>query len=152
MTVQTYSLKVAGKGHQLSEHFTLGEFACHDGSDLVKVCPELIAVLEQIRAWAFDVIKRPAVVKITSGYRTHAYNHKIGGAAQSQHCEGIAADIQVGFWADDKKTELKFVKPETVLHALEDGSITGSRFVGGLGLYRSWLHVDVRGKQARWTG
>lgn len=34
--------------------------------------------------------------KITSGYRTEAHNHAVGGSRNSSHMKGLAADIACG--------------------------------------------------------
>ena len=34
--------------------------------------------------------------KITSGYRTEAHNHAVGGSRSSSHMKGLAADIACG--------------------------------------------------------
>ena len=46
MAVKTYSVKKLGKDYKVSEHFTLGEFQCSDGSDKVKINSNLLAFLE----------------------------------------------------------------------------------------------------------
>ena len=86
--IHAYS-KAASGGKQLSAHFKVREFACGDGSDAVLVAPRLVMVLETIRAHF------GAPVVIHSGYRTPQYNAKVNGAAHSQHCYGMAADISV---------------------------------------------------------
>ena len=37
--------------------------------------------------------EKVGAIRINSGYRTPAYNKQIGGATNSQHCRGEAADI-----------------------------------------------------------
>ena len=86
--VRTYSKKRDG-GDSLSGHFRVREFACHDGSDEILIDDRLVDYLERIRNWA------GAPVRITSGYRTPAYNKKVGGAGSSYHTKGRAADIVV---------------------------------------------------------
>ena len=80
---------------------------------------------------------------ILSGYRSPAYNEKIGGKPASQHMSGRAADIVVaGMSADDVYA---------VIEALLD---SGEIAIGGLGQYDDFCHVDVRespdGHVARW--
>lgn len=70
----------------LSPHFSLSEFACHDGTP-GHPTPALIVALEKLRS----IIGRP--IRIVSGYRTPAYNKKIGGAPDSRHTHNDAADI-----------------------------------------------------------
>ena len=128
--IHAYS-KAASGGKQLSAHFKVREFACGDGSDAVLVAPRLVMVLETIRAH----FGTPAVIH--SGYRTPQYNAKVNGAAHSQHCYGMAADISVSGQ-----------KPETVAafarQLMPDW--------GGVGKYASFTHIDVREAKADWTG
>lgn len=89
MAVKTYSIKKNGLNYKISEHFTLSEMACKDGSDAVLVAEELMKKLEKLRSYGNFTIT------INSGYRTVAYNKKIGGATGSLHTKGYAADIIV---------------------------------------------------------
>jgi uncharacterized protein YcbK (DUF882 family) len=91
MAVKTYYVSKLGKKYKISEHFTLQEFQCSDGSDKVLVSDELLAKLEQLRAWLSGTV----TIGINSGYRTTSYNKKIGGATNSNHTQGLAADIVV---------------------------------------------------------
>lgn len=123
----------------LTAHFSLGEFFCRDGS-----CPpdehlpnvkELAEQLEILRR----AIKKPIV--IVSGYRTPAWNAKVKGAGASQHMLGKAADIRVaGMYSSE------------VHAAIESQILRGRMKNGGLGLYSTWVHYDVRNKPARWRG
>ena len=88
MTVNIYSLKKDGN-KKLSENFTVKEFKCNDGSDKIKIDLNNVSNLQKIRNHFGKSIK------ITSGYRTAAYNAKIGGSKNSYHCKGQAADIVV---------------------------------------------------------
>lgn len=115
----------------LSDHFKVNEFACKDGTDTVFISPALVTTLEQIRKH-FDV---PVI--INSGYRTEAYNKKVGGAAYSQHKYGTAADIVV-----------KGVTPAEVAKYAET-ILVG---MGGIGIYNSFTHIDVRKIKSRWKG
>lgn len=78
-----------------------------------------------------------AAVTINSGYRSVSYNKKIKGAQFSQHQYGMAADIQV-----------KGVKPEDV-YAYAEKLMPKT---GGIGLYETFVHVDVRKPKSRWKG
>lgn len=89
MAVKTVSIKTLGRDYKISPHFKLSEMACKDGSDKVLYSTELMAKLEELRAYG------GFTVSINSGYRTPAYNKKIGGASRSQHRFGTAADIVV---------------------------------------------------------
>lgn len=84
----------------ITPHFTLDEMivsqlAARDGFDNTPP-PEaranlhlLCCALEQVRA-LFD-----APIIVSSGYRSEQVNRVIGGAANSQHIQGLAADFTV---------------------------------------------------------
>ena len=128
--IHAYS-KAASGGKQLSAHFKVREFACGDGSDAVLVAPRLVMVLETIRAH-FD-----APVVIHSAYRTQQYNAKVNGAAHSQHCYGMAADISIkGHAPAEVAAFARTLMPDW----------------GGVGVYDSFCHIDVRETKADWKG
>ena len=108
---------------RLSKHFKREEFACQCGCDFDTVDARLIEVLEMVRG----EYKQP--ITITSGCRCPEHNYKIGGAKDSQHTLGRAADIKV-----------KGVEPEKVYDFLAHGFKNQL----GLGLYSGWVHVDTR--------
>lgn len=126
VNVKGYSLAKDGT-KQITKNFKVREFACKDGSDVVFVADELANVLQQIR----DHFGK--AITINSGYRTPAYNKKIGGATYSQHMYGTAADIVVSG-----------VKPSDV-YAYANGLLKA----GGVGKYDTFTHVDVREVKSR---
>ena len=130
--INAYSLKKDGE-KKLSSNFKVKEFACKDGSDAVLVAPRLVMVLQSIRSHF------GAPITINSAYRTPQYNQKVGGAAQSQHCYGTAADITV-----------KGVDVETVA-AYARKIMTDW---GGVGVYKAqgFTHIDVRETRSDWNG
>ena len=130
LKVMPYSLSLAGN-KALSKNFKVREFRCHDGTDTVFIADELVDLLQKIR----DHYGKP--VCINSGYRTEAWNKANGGAAQSQHKYGRAADIHIDG-----------VTPKALAAYVE--SIMPS--TGGIGIYKSCTHVDVRANRARWNG
>ena len=78
-------------------------------------------------------------ITINSGYRSPKHNAKIGGAKNSQHLTGKAADIAVqGF------------TPKQVAEVIENLISQGKMTQGGLGVYSTWIHYDIRGTKARW--
>ena len=129
-TVRVYS-KAKDGAVKLSANFKVSEFACKDGSDTVFISPGLITVLQKIR----DHFGKPVI--ITSAYRNDAYNKKVGGADYSQHKYGTAAD-----------TYINGVSPATIAEFVE----TIMPNTGGIGIYSSFVHVDVRADRARWCG
>lgn len=128
MSVKTYSLKKDGN-KKLSDNFTVSEFRCKDGSDKILIDTELVNILQKIR----NHFGKP--VTINSAYRNATYNKKIGGASRSQHVYGTATDIVV-----------QGVKPELVAQYAE--YLMPNK--GGIGLYSTFTHVDVRANRSRW--
>lgn len=126
--IHAYS-KAASGGKQLSAHFKVREFACGDGSDAVLVAPRLVMVLETIR----DHFGAPVVIQ--SAYRTPQHNAKVNGAAHSQHCYGMAADISIKSHAPAEVAAFaRALMPDW----------------GGVGVYDSFCHIDVREAKADW--
>lgn len=110
----------------LSAHFSRREFDCKDGTR-ANPHPALIAGLERLRTVAGN---RP--VHIVSGFRTVAWNRRVGGVPRSQHLYNRAADI-----------------PEGLV------TLAQARAVGfsGVGHKNGWAtHVDVRpGRFTSWS-
>ena len=124
---------------QLSKNFKKSEFKCRDGSEvpdeLMDNLKDLVENLQIIR----DAIGKP--IRIISGYRSPKYNRKIGGARKSQHMKAKAADMVI-----------KGMKPVEV-HRIVTGLIKEGKIKkGGVGLYKYFVHYDVRGFNARWKG
>ena len=127
--VKVYS-KAKDGAKALSANFKVREFACSDGSDPVLIAPELVTLLQKIR----DHFGRPVV--INSAYRTAAHNKKVGGATYSQHLYGMAADIKI-----------TGVTPLAVAQYAQ--TLLPNK--GGVGLYKSFTHMDVRAGKSRWN-
>lgn len=89
MAIKTYYVSKLGRDYQISPHFKLREFQSKDGADKVLISDELLAKLEELRAYGGFVIT------INSGYRSAAHNKKVGGASNSSHTRGLAADVKV---------------------------------------------------------
>lgn len=81
---------------------------------------------------------------VLSGWRSDAYNRKIGGARASQHVPGRAGDFRT------PGKSARYVHG-VVLELYESGKLP---HLGGLGLYPGFVHLDVRPgtRLARWTG
>jgi lysozyme len=96
--------------------------------------PSLLAVTK-VADEARHRIGRP--LRINSAYRNAAYNRAIGGASASIHMRGGALDLSGS--------------PAT-LHKILTQMRREGLFRGGIGKYRTFVHVDVRGKNADWQG
>jgi uncharacterized protein YcbK (DUF882 family) len=119
-------LSQVGKDFKLSRSFTLGELASKDGADIVIVHPALLIGLQALR----DVIGKP--IRINSGFRSIEWNKSIGGASNSLHTLGLAADV--------------VVDGVTPIHI---ASIARDLGFGGVKAYPTFTHVDV-GKIRTW--
>jgi len=122
---------------KLAENFYLSEFNCKDGTEVpckylqnVKILAENLQVLR-------GYFGKP--IYINSSYRTPRHNKKIGGATHSQHLTASAADIRI-----DGVTSINI--KDAIVTLISQGKMTE----GGIGLYNSFLHFDIRGTKARW--
>ena len=128
MGVQTYSLKADG-GKQVSADFKVREFRCRDGSDEVLISDRLVKLLQKIRSH----FGKPVI--LNSAYRTQTHNAAVGGSPKSQHLLGNAADIVIeGVSPLETAQYVEFLQPAS----------------GGIGVYQTFTHVDVRTDRSRW--
>ena len=130
MAIKAYS-KAKDGNKKLSTNFRVREFACTDGSDPIFIDSDLVNVLQKVRTHFGKS------VTITSAYRTPTRNKTVGGTTYSQHLYGTAADIKVSG-----------VSPKKVAQYVEK-LLPNS---GGIGIYSTFTHVDVRKTKSRWNG
>ena len=108
----------------LSDHFDLAAFSCPDncgfGQKAADISEELIEVLESMRSQIGPLV-------INSGCRCRKHNQEIGGASDSAHLYGLAADIEC--------------RDSHACYAL----VTEALFCGitRIGLERGCIHIDV---------
>jgi len=121
-----------------TEHFSLAEF---EGKG---PCPKhywgniqrLMDALEVIRA---ELGGASITITPAGGYRSPLVNRKNKGrATKSQHLLGKAADIRCRR------------SPAVVYRAIESLQKRGLIPKGGLAAYPSFVHYDIRGRNARW--
>lgn len=124
---------------QLTENFHLSEFACKDGTPV----PDALVCNVTRLAQNLQVLRNElgAPIHINSGYRTPSYNSRIGGVTNSQHLKATAADITT-----------KHKSPKQLAVLIERLIKAGKMHDGGIGVYKGFVHYDVRQKHARWTG
>jgi uncharacterized protein YcbK (DUF882 family) len=130
---------------KLTASFELDEFSCHDGQDVPAIyVPNVtdlcVGVLQKVR-------DRWGALVVVSGWRSKAHNTAVGGALSSTHLTGSGADVR----------PLRFGEVAELYKVIE-GMYRGGDLpaLGGLGLYRGWLHVDIKksrdGHLRRWQG
>lgn len=125
---------------KIGTYFDDYEFACKcgrhgydsDGHPILDhvIDKRLVDVLDAIR----ERIGKP--IEVLSGYRCPEHNAEVGGVPNSQHVEGTAADITYDGIDVDCLAQI----------AEECGA-------DGIGKYyhQNFVHVDVRGYEARWN-
>ena len=122
---------------KLTKNFSLQEFNSKCGRDIPnEILPNIIELAKNLQVLR-DEVNKP--ISITSGYRSPEHNAKVKGAKNSQHIKGTAADIKV-----------KEMTPKEVALVIEELIEQGKIKEGGIGIYRTWVHYDIRGKKARW--
>ena len=115
----------------LSSNFSRAEFACQCGCGFDTVDVELLLILQTMR----DDLN--ATVTVTSACRCLAHNANVGGAENSQHTKGRAADVLVSGVSPTEVHRYIFNKyPDQY----------------GLGKYQTFTHIDSRTGRARWGG
>ena len=125
----------------LSPHFSRVEFRCK-GQDCCGNCApisgKLIYALECLRASINEAFPdKEHTIKIQSGFRCLTYNRQINSKDTSQHVNGLAADIVVDG-----------VSPLQVAYLAKR---TRHFTCGGIGVYPTFVHLDVRPDgPARW--
>jgi uncharacterized protein YcbK (DUF882 family) len=157
------------QGTRVSEHFRLRDFLTKDQVNVwpkyLVLDPDLVdkleLVLADLRARGYDAER----LHVMSGFRTPQYNARGGDprgrADLSRHQYGDAADVWVengaGRMADlnrDGRVDMK--DAAIVAESAERVERAHPDLIGGVGLYRAtsahgpFVHIDTRGKRARW--
>ena len=120
------------------QYFTREEFRCQCGG---RYCGGFPAEPEEKLVRTLDAIRRRLGVPVRiveaggSGVRCRQHNANVGGAANSEHLYGRAADLHSS------------LSPAKMKAAAED--VMGQS--GGIGVYSWGIHVDT-GKYSRWNG
>jgi len=126
---------------KLTNNFTKSEFDCKSGEEMP------LDVLENVKLLAIQLQKiREYVgkpIRINSAYRSEAHNEAIGGVKTSQHILGKAADITIDTFTPDEVV--------SIIENMLTNEMLGGFYIGGLGSYNTFTHVDIRDKKARWN-
>tara|TARA_R110000787_G_scaffold161453_2_gene274821 strand:+ start:252 stop:623 length:372 start_codon:yes stop_codon:yes gene_type:complete len=121
----------------MTENFNIMEFASKDGADfpqdVIVNLYELAKNLEVIRAY----YEKP--IKVNSGYRSPNHNKSVKGSVKSQHLLGKAGDLVI-----------EGITPKQLANGIQMLIDDGEISEGGIGIYNSFTHYDIRGTKARW--
>jgi hypothetical protein len=149
---------------QITKHLHVGDFLNHDQVGVwpsyaavnPKLLDKLELVIQEIARWHGDKAVADIELDVHSGFRAPEHNRKIRRAARdSQHQYGDAADVAIDANGDGKITA---IDSRMVGLAVEIVELKHPDLVGGLGIYTSghsstnYVHIDVRGRRARWRG
>lgn len=123
-----------GKSFQISKYFSSIEFDCqckYPECTTTLVDDDLIYALDKLR-------RKVRPIHITSGYRCSRHNKDVGGKLGSYHLLGKAADIYV-----------EGLEISSLYYYIVD---IAEFKKGGVGVYSTFIHCDVRGTTSRWNG
>jgi len=122
-----------------SSHFGSGKAAGLNTDPPKKLWPNVVKLVRAIDQFREEY---GAKVVLTSVYRSPKYNAAIDGSAtRSQHMEFRAADMSVPGKGNPKEWAKK-------LREMRAAGV----FTGGIGTYKTFVHIDVRGSNADWKG
>lgn len=122
---------------KLTTNFSKSEFESKDGAEMPSDVLENVKVVAEQLQVLRDVLNIP--IKINSAYRSPLHNKKIGGVRNSQHITGKAVDIVA-----------KGITTNYLAFKINELIIKGKMLEGGVGIYDTFVHYDIRGTKARW--
>ena len=122
---------------QLTSNFSLEEFECKCGCEMPEFVKKNIIELAENLQVLRDAVGR---LDLTNAYRCKYHNADVGGSINSQHLKGKAADIKS-----------KTLSPNEIAVRTNDLMKNESFKLGGIGIYNTFTHVDIRGTRARWS-
>lgn len=122
---------------KLTKNFSLSEFECKCNCKMPDdVFRNIIKVANNLQVLR-DSINVP--ITITNAYRCAEHNKAVGGVTNSQHILGKAVDIKArGF------------KPVVLANLINDLIEQCHLLQGGIGVYRTFVHYDIRKTKVRW--
>ena len=157
-------------GTPVSQHFEIGEFLTKDQPEVwpkylvldAKLLDKLELSIAQLNAMGYPVKS----LFVMSGFRTPRYNDLDLGpksrSTVSRHMYGDAADVYPDDDRDGKMDDLNHdgkvdeADAHIVYRAAEEVEKRFPALVGGIAVYRAtsahgpFVHIDCRGKRARW--
>ena len=151
---------------QVTTHLRVSDFLTHDGQSswprYVALEPKLLDKLELVisqvlRMQGRDSTNEESVaLDVHSGFRTPSHNVGVRRSARdSRHQYGDAADVAIDANFDGRYTA---ADSRLVALAVEMVEQDHPELRGGMGVYTSrrystpYVHIDARGKRARWRG
>lgn len=146
----------------LTKHLRLSDFVTHDNQQGWpryaaldgRLLDKIELVVAEIGRLSGKGDNAPFELDVHSGFRTPLHNRRVPRAARdSRHQYGDAADIAIDSNGDGR---ISFGDTRLVARAVEIVEQEHPDLVGGMGLYNrggaSYVHIDARGKRARWRG
>jgi hypothetical protein len=130
---------------QLTQHFHLREFYCKDGT---RPKPGRWKTYRTLCKQYLEPMRREfGPASVHSGYRTPSWNARVGGEPGSYHVndwhdvDDVAADVSFarGTASQWHQAAVKYRQRRR-------------RGKGGVGKYRTFVHVDTRDYPANWSG
>jgi uncharacterized protein YcbK (DUF882 family) len=112
----------------ISTHFNRSEYACKCGCGFDAVDKELNSIQEKTR-------DKFGPIHNNCACRCLEHNRSIGSKDTSQHIKGMAVDFYIN------GVELQEIKDYVETLLIDRG---------GIGIYDTFIHIDVRQKKARW--
>ena len=125
---------------KLTGNFSKSEFECKCGCEMPNDVLDNIKLLAIQLQTIREYVGQP--IKINSAYRCELHNSIIGGSKRSQHKLGKASDITINTFTPDEVVD--------VIENLLVNEMLGSFYIGGLGRYNTFTHLDIRDYKARW--
>ena len=125
---------------KLTEHFTLEQMifsqtAVRKGIDNTPTA-EQITNLQNLCTNILEPLQASlGVIVLSSGFRCVTLNKAIGGASNSQHCQGMAADINI-----------KGLNVEQVFQFIKHSTLPFDQVIQEFG---SWVHVSFSPRNRR---
>lgn len=151
---------------RVSPHFRIGQFLCKQEAGATKYLVlqsslplKLETVLEEVNTNGIRIDS----FAVMSGYRTPAYNRRVGNeTTYSRHLWGDAADVFIDRDGDGRMDDLNRDgridqdDADWLASLVEGLEETHTHLVGGLGRYKAtayhgpFVHIDTRGFKVRW--
>ena len=122
---------------KITNNFSLEEFECKCGCKMPEFVKKNIIELAENLQVIRDVVGK---LNLTNAYRCKEHNADVGGATNSQHLKGKAADVKS-----------KTIKPKDMAQIVADLMKSENFELGGIGIYNTFTHYDIRGVRARWS-